>query len=358
MHRAHHRGEPGGDPDGRACSAPDPIATARIEDLIDELRQSYAICIVTHSMQQAARVSQRTAYFHLGELVEVGETDRISPTRAPADRGLHQWPLRLSAPVRAMAEQAVEIEGHTSRAFDGEISALHVQVVEMGGLLLLQVREAANVYTDWDTRLARTRCSSASTWSTSLPQGRRAGARAIARRQPVAGDLRTTIAMSKIVAELERAGDEARKIGQVLGWRRRADPPRIRDRRDARHPRGWRSTWCARWTRSTGSTPRWRASRSRSTASSTPSTLAAPRRLLTRARRIRARSPCRRPRAAEVAGAGSATRAQRREAAAAQPARRPARQAGTPRCRRSSARTGKDRARIAGDAPAPGRSSG
>jgi phosphate transport system ATP-binding protein len=59
------------------CSALDPIATARIEDLIDELRESYAIVIVTHSMQQAARVSQRTAYFHLGELIEVGETDRV-----------------------------------------------------------------------------------------------------------------------------------------------------------------------------------------------------------------------------------------------------------------------------------------
>jgi len=59
------------------CSALDPIATARIEDLIDELRGSYAIVIVTHSMQQAARVSQRTAYFHLGDLIEVGETDRI-----------------------------------------------------------------------------------------------------------------------------------------------------------------------------------------------------------------------------------------------------------------------------------------
>jgi len=59
------------------CSALDPIATARIEDLIDELRESYAIVIVTHSMQQAARVSQRTAYFHLGSLVEVGETDRV-----------------------------------------------------------------------------------------------------------------------------------------------------------------------------------------------------------------------------------------------------------------------------------------
>ncbi len=59
------------------CSALDPVATARIEDLIDELREQYAIVIVTHSMQQAARVSQRTAYFHLGELIEVGETDRI-----------------------------------------------------------------------------------------------------------------------------------------------------------------------------------------------------------------------------------------------------------------------------------------
>jgi phosphate transport system ATP-binding protein len=59
------------------CSALDPIATARIEDLMDELRASYAIVIVTHSMQQAARVSQRTAYFHLGDLVEVGPTDKI-----------------------------------------------------------------------------------------------------------------------------------------------------------------------------------------------------------------------------------------------------------------------------------------
>ena len=59
------------------CSALDPIATARIEDLIDELAEEYSIVIVTHSMQQAARVSKRVAYFHLGHLVEVDETDRI-----------------------------------------------------------------------------------------------------------------------------------------------------------------------------------------------------------------------------------------------------------------------------------------
>jgi phosphate transport system ATP-binding protein len=59
------------------CSALDPIATAKIEELIDELRTNFTIIIVTHSMQQAARVSQRTAFFHLGILVETGATDQI-----------------------------------------------------------------------------------------------------------------------------------------------------------------------------------------------------------------------------------------------------------------------------------------
>jgi phosphate transport system ATP-binding protein len=59
------------------CSALDPIATARIEELIDELKGRYAIVIVTHSMQQAARVSQRTAFFHLGTMVEYGPTEEI-----------------------------------------------------------------------------------------------------------------------------------------------------------------------------------------------------------------------------------------------------------------------------------------
>jgi len=59
------------------CSALDPIATAKVEELMSELRQQYSIIIVTHSMQQAARISDRTAYFHLGSLVEVGDTRQI-----------------------------------------------------------------------------------------------------------------------------------------------------------------------------------------------------------------------------------------------------------------------------------------
>ena len=59
------------------CSALDPIATAKIEELIDELRENFTIVIVTHSMQQAARVSQKTAFFHLGNLIEWGDTEQI-----------------------------------------------------------------------------------------------------------------------------------------------------------------------------------------------------------------------------------------------------------------------------------------
>jgi phosphate transport system ATP-binding protein len=66
------------------CSALDPVATAHIEELIEALRQRYCIVIVTHSFAQAARVSQRTAFFHLGELIEVGETEQIFA--APRER--------------------------------------------------------------------------------------------------------------------------------------------------------------------------------------------------------------------------------------------------------------------------------
>jgi len=59
------------------CSALDPIATAKVEELIHELKKEYTIIIVTHSMQQAARVSDRTAFFYLGKLIEFGNTDQI-----------------------------------------------------------------------------------------------------------------------------------------------------------------------------------------------------------------------------------------------------------------------------------------
>jgi ABC-type phosphate transport system ATPase subunit len=84
------------------CSALDPIATARIEELIDELRENFTIVIVTHSMQQAARVSQRTAFFHLGVWLR-NRRPRVIFTnpKDEADPGLHHRPLRLMPPEEA-----------------------------------------------------------------------------------------------------------------------------------------------------------------------------------------------------------------------------------------------------------------
>ncbi len=97
-------------------SALDPISTAKIEELIHELRERFTIVIVTHNMQQAARVSQRTAFFHLGELVEFGQhlADLHQPSRA-ADAGLYHRPVRLTE------QDMQQPHGHTLKAFDQDL---------------------------------------------------------------------------------------------------------------------------------------------------------------------------------------------------------------------------------------------
>ncbi len=125
------------------------------------------------------------------------------------------------------------IEGHTSRAFDGALAALHMRVIEMGGLVLDQVREAAHAYTEWDSKAAehvveRERTVNAYDRSIDTEQ-----LTLIARRQPMANDLRAIIAMSKAVGELERVGDEAKKIARTV--LRRGARPGPGTTRDARH---------------------------------------------------------------------------------------------------------------------------
>ena len=108
------------------------------------------------------------------------------------------------------------LEGHISRAFDGALAALHVRVVEMGGLVLDQVREAAAAYTDWQVGPAEhvlIREPEVNEYNIRLNEEQLT---LIARRQPVAGDLRAILAMSRAVGELERAGDEAKKIARIV----------------------------------------------------------------------------------------------------------------------------------------------
>ena len=129
------------------------------------------------------------------------------------------------------------IEGHTSRAYDDALSSLHTRVVEMGGLVLLQVREAANAYTDWDGAAAQRvleREHEVNAYDAKVEQ---AAFALIARRQPMATDLRAIISLSKTVAELERAGDESNKIAlTMLGRAGRAGArPGAATVSDARH---------------------------------------------------------------------------------------------------------------------------
>jgi phosphate transport system protein len=124
------------------------------------------------------------------------------------------------------------IEGHISRSFDGALVALHLRVIEMGGLVLEQVREAAAAYTEWDSAGALRvieREQRVNAYDRSIDGDHMT---LIARRQPMASDLRVIIAMSKAVAELERAGDEATKIARtVLGHGGRPGPATTRDAR-------------------------------------------------------------------------------------------------------------------------------
>jgi phosphate transport system protein len=128
------------------------------------------------------------------------------------------------------------IEGHTSRSFDGALAALHLRVLEMGGLVLEQVREAGRAFTEWDIAAAERvaeREHVVNDYDVNVDEELLT---LIARRQPVASDLRAVVAMSKAVAELERAGDEARKIVRtVLAHGTRPRPGTVRD---ARHLAG------------------------------------------------------------------------------------------------------------------------
>ena len=135
------------------CSALDPIATAQIEELIDELRENYTIVIVTHTMQQAARVSQKTAFFHLGKLVESGETEQIFTNAARrADPGLHHRPVRLRSGPGACSDKQTEHIVKSLRR--GAAAASPSMIARMGGLAERQLDRAVEALVRRDTELA------------------------------------------------------------------------------------------------------------------------------------------------------------------------------------------------------------
>ncbi len=111
---------------------------------------------------------------------------------------------------------ALSLEGHTTRAFDGDLSSLHIQAVAMGALVIEQVQLAVNAYSNWDRSIATLvleRERKINMYDTEIEE---AALQVIAKRQPMAQDLRAVFAIDKVVTELERAADEAKKLALTV----------------------------------------------------------------------------------------------------------------------------------------------
>ena len=186
------------------CSALDPIATAKIEELMLELKNSYTIVIVTHNMQQAARVSDYTGFMLLGELVEFGVTRRaLHEPAGEADRGLHHRPVRVG-------ERRTRMQRH----FHEELEALKQTLLAMGGLVEDQIRRVMRALLERDDVLAQEvidRDRQVNAYDVEVDEK---CVELLALHQPAAGDLRFITTAMKIVTDLERIGDQAVNIAQ------------------------------------------------------------------------------------------------------------------------------------------------
>ena len=192
------------------CSALDPISTAKIEELIDELTDDYTIVIVTHNMQQAARVSEFTAFMYLGELVEFEFYQQdVHGAAGSAHPRLYHRPLR----VIAMTDVSPRTD-HTAKAFDTDLQEITRKVAEMGGLAERQIADALQALTDRDTDLAERVIATDPTIDAMQHDVEEKAVLTIARRQPMAVDLREIVGAMRVCNDLERIGDHAKHVAK------------------------------------------------------------------------------------------------------------------------------------------------
>ena len=188
------------------CSALDPIATVKIEELIRELRDKYTIVIVTHNMQQAGRVSDKTAFFYIGKLIEFGETTQLfSRSEGKADRRLHHRAIRLSAMIASR---------HICSDFEPALDSLRADALMMASLTDRNLQNAMSCLLDRDAGCARSRLPmkrKLMRWKRKLIED---GVKILLRFQPVASDLRQVISTMKLGSNLERIADQAVKIAE------------------------------------------------------------------------------------------------------------------------------------------------
>jgi ABC-type multidrug transport system ATPase subunit len=214
-------------------SALDPIATGRIEQLVEELKSEFTIVIVTHNMQQAARCSDQTAFMYMGELIEFDGPKRSSPSRQEADRGLHHRPIWLISPrgsnphplcghllprgegtTRGKSTMSTSSKEHIIKSYDDELTRLTGEIVRMGELSVSQLEAAIDVVERRDERAAQRVVGNDDAIDQLEQEISHDVVRLLALRAPMAGDLRNVFAALRIAADIERIGDYAANVAK------------------------------------------------------------------------------------------------------------------------------------------------
>ncbi len=182
-------------------SALDPISTSKIEDLLTELRGQYTIVIVTHNMQQATRISDKTAFFLLGEVIEFGDTDKMfSVPRIKGQR-------TISREVRIMRTH-----------FDEQLKDLHNELVTMGSMCEEAISLAIRALTENDAALTEKVFAVDSEIDEKEREIERLCMQLLLKQQPVAKDLREISSALKMISDMERIGDQASDIAEITQY--------------------------------------------------------------------------------------------------------------------------------------------
>ena len=175
-------------------SALDPGSTMKVEELMSELKKNYTVVIVTHNMQQAARISDRTAFFLLGELVEVGPTAQIFS--APQDKEETAMSIRkqYDTDLESLKNSLTEMGRNSADAVENALEALCVADADAAAAIVKEDARINNMERDIEHR-----CMTL-----------------LLRQQPVAGDLRRISTAMKVVTDIERIGDHAADIAEII----------------------------------------------------------------------------------------------------------------------------------------------
>ena len=196
-------------------SALDPISTTKIEDLMEDLKKKYTVVVVTHNMQQAVRVSDYTAFFLVGEMVEFGETKQIFSY--PKDKRTEDYIRKI---------WLIERDIHMRNKFNEQLLELNKEMIEMGNKIIDSIKMAIAALESSDTEKAKRIMEGDAEIDRLQKKIENICFNLLIQQQPVATDLRNVTAAMKMVTDMERIGDHAADISEItilMGQESRVD---------------------------------------------------------------------------------------------------------------------------------------